>query len=380
MEPAERLRGDGVFARHALFGMLARMVFALLSCIGPATDTAPADAASSDSARVDSAQPTDTDTALEEVCDGADNDGDGLIDEDFDVDGDGFTTCGAVWDCDDSDAFINPDAPDVCDGIDNDCSGAIDEAFDSDGDGDSACGSDCDDEDPTISGHLPEICDGLDNNCDGEADEGFDADGDGFTTCLGDCDDDNADTWPGAPEVCDGQANDCSGEALDETVDNDGDGLTICEGDCDDTEAASYAGAEEICDGVDNDCNGETDENPECYGCVTSSPYLVCSGVLTWAAAADACAVFGLHLVTINDAAENSLVASLLSETAWIGFSDLDAEGSFTWQDGSPVTFTSWSSGEPNDSNGEDCTHTNWSSPGLWNDLDCGNTEPFVCE
>ena len=49
------------------------------------------------------------------------------------------------WDCNESDASINPDAVEMCDAIDNDCDGLIDEAdpdaqlstryLDSDGDG-----------------------------------------------------------------------------------------------------------------------------------------------------------------------------------------------------------------------------------------------------
>ena len=43
----------------------------------------------------------------EEVCDGIDNNCNGQIDEGFDMDDDGFTTCNG--DCDDSNPFVNPD-------------------------------------------------------------------------------------------------------------------------------------------------------------------------------------------------------------------------------------------------------------------------------
>ena len=61
-----------------------------------------------------------------------------------DIDGDGVTDC--AGDCDDRNAEVFPGAAEVCDGLDNDCDGVAAE-FDADGDGFFACGADCNDAD-----------------------------------------------------------------------------------------------------------------------------------------------------------------------------------------------------------------------------------------
>jgi len=199
-----------------------------------------------------------------EVCDNADNNCDGTIDEGFDADGDGFTTCAAPTpDCDDADPTTYPGAPEICDSKDNNCNGTIDEGLfvDLDGDGVTACGGDCDDTDPNNFPGNVEVCDNQDNNCDTVVDEGFDTDGDGFTTCAlptPDCNDADASIHPGAAEVCDLVDNNCDG-AIDEGFDLDGDGVTSCGGDCDDTDPNNYPGNTEVCDNADNDCDGVID-------------------------------------------------------------------------------------------------------------------------
>ena len=194
--------------------------------------------------------------AMENACDGKDNDCDSEVDEGVqDADGDGVNECS---DCDDSDPLNTPGAvEDVCDGQDNDCDAQVDEGLqDADGDGVNEC-SDCDDSDPlNTPGAVEDVCDGQDNDCDAQVDEGrVDGDGDGVDECT-DCDDGNPLNTPGAPEVCDGQDNDCDGQVPTDELDGDLDGQSPCGGDCDDSDPARFTGAEELCDLLDADCDG----------------------------------------------------------------------------------------------------------------------------
>ncbi|HJZ88904.1 MAG TPA: putative metal-binding motif-containing protein, partial [Polyangia bacterium] len=176
-----------------------------------------------------------------EICgNGKDDNCNGVVDEDVDMDQDGYTTC-TGHDCDDSDPTVHPGAPEICDGKDNDCDGHCDEPFDADGDHYTTCGSllnsggqcvapplasrvDCDDNDAAVHPNATEVCNGRDDNCNGMCDEGFDADGDKYTTCgtrtdmcmapnpaLVDCRDMDPLIHPGAPEVCDGYDDNCDG-------------------------------------------------------------------------------------------------------------------------------------------------------------------------
>ena len=255
--------------------------------------------------------------------DGGDKPGDTGGFAPVDADGDGYTE--AEGDCDDADAAVNPGAAEVCNGADDDCDGDIDEGAtttfyaDADGDGfgdpDSpveACSApsgavadatDCDDADAAVNPDAAEVCDEIDNNCDGDVDEGVlstfyaDGDGDGFgdpdssvEACEApsgtvadatDCDDTTAAAHPGAEEVCDEIDNDCDGDVDEEVTttfwaDADGDGHgdpalaeEACEAptgyaevgdDCDDADPAVNPEAAETCNGVDDDCDGDVDE------------------------------------------------------------------------------------------------------------------------
>ena len=286
---------------------------------------------------------TDEDEAIDVLTWYADTDGDSYGDASS-VDIDCLQPTGFVaddQDCDDSDAAINPASDETCDGADNDCDGVTDEdeAIDAitwygDGDGDGygdpsitelgcsastgyvADGGDCDDSDAAINPGASELCDGDDNDCDGDIDESdaidaityfLDEDGDGFgridvfeascsavagyVTDSTDCLDSDADTYPLADEYCDGVDNDCDGTADSPSpvdaptwyADADGDGygtpgttaiacaapsgFGATDDDCDDGDAAINPGASEVWyDGFDQDCDGANDYDQDADG------------------------------------------------------------------------------------------------------------------
>ena len=185
------------------------------------------------------------------VCQGTDSDTDGYF---------SAATCGSVFDCNDNNANVNPQAPEICgDGIDNDCSGGDLACADADADGDNYASTvDCNDNDANIYPGAPEICsDGIDQDCAG-----------GDLVCSGDDDNDGVqntvDLCPNTPA---GQVVDSDGC---EAIDVDGDSYTS-DVDCNDNNAAINPGAAEVCnDGVDNDCNGDADLDD--FACEIVSP------------------------------------------------------------------------------------------------------------
>lgn len=95
----------------------------------------------------------------------------------------------------------------------------------------------------------------------------------------------------------------------------------------------------------------------------------------------------GANLVSVQSQAENDCILNALnaigeSGTIWIGLNDATTEGTFVWYDQSPVVYTNWASGEPNQNGNEDCVqiYPTGSEPGMWNDLDCndGNTKSII--
>ena len=250
----------------------------------------------------------------------------------------------SAGDCEDGNPDIHPEAPEVCDGADNDCNGVTDGegsvgcvAYHYDGDddgwgveGDQKClcalldeytskqPGDCEDADPDVNPGTAETCDGIDNDCNDGVDEAgalgctvyyADQDSDGWgntleSQCLcspvfpylvtqpGDCADTEPFAFPGGEEKCNGKDDDCDGttDEVDATgcqtfyFDSDSDGWGLANntqclcgpsglytgtqaGDCNDYDGAVHPGAPEACDGKDNDCNQHVDEGEGGSGC-----------------------------------------------------------------------------------------------------------------
>ncbi|XP_056454929.1 galactose-specific lectin nattectin-like [Gadus chalcogrammus] len=116
--------------------------------------------------------------------------------------------------------------------------------------------------------------------------------------------------------------------------------------------------------------------------------YKYVSGQMTWADAELQCQSLGANLVSIHSASEMIFITALIENfdptkgRHWIGFSDLQKEGSWMWSDGSPRDFATWFPNQPNnEAGGQHCGEiTFWKLEADWNDAQCKMVASSVCK
>jgi len=175
--------------------------------------------------------------------------------------------------------------------------------------------------------------------------------------------------------------------------DRDGDGRR-CDQDCDEEDPLRFVGAPDLCeDGIDQDCNGRADDGEGCPDCaevelVGFGRYSFCWLGRNFFDAAAECDRRGGRLVVFDSDEEMAAVLDELNRrgvgSAWIGLSDLEAEGVFQWVDGTvwDGAVGGWLEGQPDDwQGGEDCAEiVSWGGERPWNDLFCDWQIAAVCE
>lgn len=109
---------------------------------------------------------------------------------------------------------------------------------------------------------------------------------------------------------------------------------------------------------------------------------------MNWADARSRCREISGSLVIFHTAEENEFVISaVLPDTykVWIGLSDLNSSEDWRWEDGSGLSFSKWTPGEPNNVNEKCVEFLNGLFYGTqfkntWNDFLCEKSLPFICE
>ena len=101
--------------------------------------------------------------------------------------------------------------------------------------------------------------------------------------------------------------------------------------------------------------------------------YEVYSNIVDWQTAKNLCAQKGGHLVTIESADENNAIfeniKDLTNNRYWIGITDVNSEGTWSWVNGETSTYSNWNTGEPNNDGGLEDYGEILADSGKWNDM-----------
>ncbi|XP_041666073.1 macrophage mannose receptor 1 [Cheilinus undulatus] len=106
--------------------------------------------------------------------------------------------------------------------------------------------------------------------------------------------------------------------------------------------------------------------------------------VKSWQDAQAHCVQEGANLVSIHDEEELSFIVAHMPAQAWIGYNDINVEGTWVNIDGSDADFELWAPSQPDNwQNNEDCAHIRGpghSEAGKYNDDFCTATKEFICK
>ncbi|XP_064630845.1 uncharacterized protein LOC135489423 [Lineus longissimus] len=116
--------------------------------------------------------------------------------------------------------------------------------------------------------------------------------------------------------------------------------------------------------------------------------------LITWTEADGKCKDMYAHLASVQDHDQHDFITyNLLTNWEWdwqnpgvyIGLTDQERDGRYTWTDGSPVSFTNWRPGQPDGSTLEGCSIieiNSLSSGRYWQDIPCAirKTKQFICK
>ncbi len=124
--------------------------------------------------------------------------------------------------------------------------------------------------------------------------------------------------------------------------------------------------------GTSGTCTTGTYYNGACYVFVATA--------MNFDSAESYCLSQGGNLASVQSSADNSFMQSLAGGAAntWLGATNLSL-GYYTWESGGDLSYTNWSPGEPNNDGGDEHCIEMYSS-GLWNDVGCGSSFPFICQ
>ncbi|XP_062983516.1 macrophage mannose receptor 1-like [Elgaria multicarinata webbii] len=106
-----------------------------------------------------------------------------------------------------------------------------------------------------------------------------------------------------------------------------------------------------------------------------------------WAEARSFCTAIGGDLASISSLKEERSLQRYLASFGyttshfWIGLNYINPEEGFAWSDGSPLGYTNWEYGEPNNYNGiEHCGELNPTVRMRWNDVHCDDVYFWICQ